>query len=507
MDADAPSGPDTGDDDASSLGEHVDAWRRSATGSAWASGGRRARFVARTCELREAGRYGEACRWCAVGLVLFRRWTETFVSLTAEFGFCAFHDGRAAVRRAAARATERVLILPGVPSERRDFCHRNLYWLLSVAADEVAGRPPLGEVAGRPPLGDVAMHKSGDEASEEAKDDPHVHFVELAPASLRTHYRALNPSVQRTKTGFEIVVRTVNFRRTGHEYKSRDPAEPHVVRTRNLVVGATRNLEIARECELVVPSKLEPRYVAGDGVQGLEDCRLAVAGGGAGGHDAPARWFTTTIYGVLPHPTIFVGRFKGGTLCSLRRVTGYREGIVQKNWLPFMIHGVLYAIYGYEPRLVVLRIDGSTGAASVCAERAHPAHDLGRFRGSAGPVSPPWRVRSSRSTSVAEAGKSHAAPLMPGGALLLLHEVIFRDGVRVYTHRFVELDGEWRVTRVSRSFALQRVGVEYACGMALGHEGRGVIVTFGADDCAAWAVRLSWSWVRAQFADSASILG
>ena len=101
-------------------------------------------------------------------------------------------------------------------------------------------------------------------------------------------------------------------------------------------------------------------------------------------------------------------------------------------------------------------------------ERPQGRH-LEDWRGSAGPIELP-----------AEMG---------GGRLLLIHEVAYQ-GRRYYLHRFVTVDDQWRIDRVSRPFFFRQRGIEFAGGMCLTHDGSDVLVTFGVEDREAWLCRI-----------------
>src|SRR5690606_28362575 len=105
-----------------------------------------------------------------------------------------------------------------------------------------------------------------------------------------------------------------------------------------------------------------------------------------------------------------------------------------------------FAIYSYQP-LVILKTDPETGCVAVVVEREQ-GRPFGDWRGSGGPVDLP--------------------PRFGGGRLVLIHEVSAHR-TRVYMHRFVRIDNEWRITQVSRPFYFRRIGIEFASGMCPTH--------------------------------------
>ena len=64
------------------------------------------------------------------------------------------------------------------------------------------------------------------------------------------------------------------------------------------------------------------------------------------------------------------------------------------------------------------------------------------------------------------------------------------QGRRYYLHRFVTVDADWRIDRVSRPFFFRHRGIEFAAGACLSHDGSDVLITFGVEDCEAWLARI-----------------
>jgi len=59
-------------------------------------------------------------------------------------------------------------------------------------------------------------------------------------------------------------------------------------------------------------------------------------------------------------------------------------------------------------------------------------------------------------------------------------------GNRVYFHRFVWLDAEMNIQRVSIPFVFQKPRFEFCAGMAWASDGKRLILSFGVDDKEAW---------------------
>lgn len=233
-----------------------------------------------------------------------------------------------------------------------------------------------------------------------------------------------------------------------------------IYRTRNYLMEVDRELRFVRQDE----ARCDLPPLRQHWVQGLEDCRLVLIG--------ERLAFTCTTTDRHPSGMIQISLMMldgGRRVAHHAPLAGYGDDGVQKNWLPFIGNpsGELLAVYGYEP-LVILRIDPASGRCVPVVQRAQGRH-LEHWRGSAGPIELPGELG--------------------GGRLLLIHEVA-HQGRRYYLHRFVAVDADWRIARVSRPFFFRHRGIEFAAGACLTHDGSDALITFGVEDCEAWLCRI-----------------
>jgi hypothetical protein len=237
-----------------------------------------------------------------------------------------------------------------------------------------------------------------------------------------------------------------------------------VIRSRNVLMRLSRDLETVDE-RPVIHDEPPLRETA---IQGLEDCRLFDVQG--------TLFFLCATADRHPsgHIHLSICRLEpDGRVVSHRPLIGPFDDRPQKNWLPFVdSDGTVRAIYGYAP-LTVVRLDVESGGYAVEAEVKH-SRRAKAWRGSAGPVS------------------------IPGGdrLLMLVHEVSVSEGPeghpeRIYLHRFIECDASFALTRVSRPFVFAHDGIEFACGMALAHDGRTLVIGFGIEDSSAYLCEVS----------------
>lgn len=141
---------------------------------------------------------------------------------------------------------------------------------------------------------------------------------------------------------------------------------------------------------------------------------------------------------------------------------GYEDDKVQKNWLPLIKDDILYFLYSTEPT-VVLKPDLETGKCTVVYNQI-PKFDLVNSRGSGG------IIKFTENTY-----------------LYVTHQVQWKNNRRYYFHRFIEMDENFEIVRVSFLFYLLSKTVEYVAGLAFDESGKNLIMTFGFEDKEAYS--------------------
>lgn len=273
----------------------------------------------------------------------------------------------------------------------------------------------------------------------------------LIREGLSERYNPMNPSIQKTKKGYAVIVRTVNFTQSGGQgYRSRDPVDP-TIRTRNFLVHYDRDFNLLSQQEIIENLPRERNFLQ---VVGLEDCRMVEL--------KNHFWFTCCTYDTHPGTV-------GQTLCKISKGPAnknlYVERLIplkgpvklrcEKNWLPFVKNNELFAVYACYP--FTLYKLGLTSGDLETVYQYHPEHEFSRFRGSAGPVE------------------------FDDGYLMLVHEMVY-DQQRHYLHRFVYLDDNFNIKKLSKPFTFLHLGIEYCCGMTIDHSGTKCIMTVGIED-------------------------
>lgn len=266
-------------------------------------------------------------------------------------------------------------------------------------------------------------------------------------------YHPMNPSILKTKDGYKVICRAVNYTQTGAKHFHTIDAEG-IFRTKNFFLDYTPNFQLLSQYEIIEDLPREERTFL---VEGLEDCRLI--------EYQDHFWFTCTTFNTNPTGATQISLCKledtpeDGNLYveTLTPLWGPDIHRYEKNWLPFVKDNLLYAVYGYNP-FTIYRPNLETGYSET-AISYESEYDFSAFRGSAAPIP------------------------IDGGYLLLVHEVtLVADQHRCYYHRFLFLDESFHVQKASKPFIFKHFGVEFCNSMTLDTEGENLILAVGIED-------------------------
>lgn len=309
---------------------------------------------------------------------------------------------------------------------------------------------------------------------EGAKYKPISIDLPLVNEGLASRYNPMNPSIRKTKTGYDVICRTVNYLQIGAKhFKSLDLLDPNfTAKTRNFLVQYDRDFNLLSQKEIV---ENLPRLRLQSNVEGLEDCRMFEYKG--------STWFTCTTSDTNPTGQRQV------SLCKLedkrtapvinveilRPLYGPDPNRCEKNWLPFVKNNEIYIIYSYSP-FVIYNPEFISANNFVMHQLRLPneitTHDFSRFSGSASPIE------------------------FDNGYLLLVHETIYDDTQRNYMHRFLYLDPDFTIKKASKPFTFLHKGIEYCCGMTIDHSGKNLVMGVGIEDREAYLCTVNLETVR-----------
>lgn len=268
-----------------------------------------------------------------------------------------------------------------------------------------------------------------------------------------------NPSILKTDEGYLVICRCVNYTQKGaKDYRMIDPEAKNnfVVKTRNYLLQYDKKFHLLSQKEIIDELSPPMRHSPFTAIEGLEDCRIFE-------HDQ-AIWATCTVQDMNPYHVPQIGLYRlDKTNADPQRsavqhfvpLQGPVEGRCEKNWLPFVKDGDIHVIYSYDP-FIIYKIDPLTGGFEQVVNRDEKL-DFSRFRGSAGPIP------------------------FDDGYLAVVHHVGYDNG-RYYYHRFLYLDKDFAITRISRPFTYRSAAIEFCCGMTVDHSGSQLIMSLGVED-------------------------
>lgn len=287
------------------------------------------------------------------------------------------------------------------------------------------------------------------------------------------HYNPANPSITKTEDGYEVICRTVNYKQSGAMvFNMIDPEAPEVYKTKNYLVHYDRDFNLISQNEIIEdrPRRKYPWRP----VEGLEDCRLVKLN--------KELWFTCSTDDASPHNLVQI------VLCKLSdqktdnviKVEKFiplhakQQNPCEKNWLPFTLNNELLLIYGYDPFLIY-KPNLDTGNCEI-AISYEPEYDFSQFRGSAAPIA------------------------FDDGYLMMVHEVGFTDR-RYYYHRFLYLDKDFILQKLSKPFIFKNNGIEFCLGMTKDHSESNLVIAVGIEDREAYLCTVDLETVKAMLED------
>lgn len=278
----------------------------------------------------------------------------------------------------------------------------------------------------------------------------------------------MNPSIQKTPNGYQVICRTVNYTQKGaKEFETIDPTG--VFRNRNFILHYDKKFNLISQQEIIETLSRE-RFPAFN-LEGLEDCRLFTYNNES--------WFSCTTCDTNPTGQRQI------SLCKLAKArftpTIHVETLIpligpdlhrcEKNWLPFIKDGQLHLIYSYDP-FVIVKPDLETGECQTVYSY-EPTHNFSTFRGSAAPIP------------------------FDEGYLMLVHEVVHhQDHTRSYLHRFLYLNKNFSINKLSKPFTFRHSGIEFCVNMTIDHTGTRLILPIGIEDHEAYLCFVDFATIR-----------
>jgi len=277
--------------------------------------------------------------------------------------------------------------------------------------------------------------------------------------SHEEHYNELNPSI--INTGKELIVncRTSNFGvKPGGVYYAK--TSDGLVNTKNYILKMDYKFNIISQKEVIDKSHRKKYNIRR--IEGLEDLIIFN--------------YNDQLYGSC---TLVDSNEKGLPqigLCKLEESYDYyiineltpmgliHENRCEKNWLPFVNDNILSFVYNYSPMDIIIPIKNYdhefTGETELISSTQSDLN-FERFRGSAGPLK------------------------FKDNWLIVVHEVSWcSDNSRIYTHRYVLLDNNFNIIKLSNPWYFENHGLEFCRSMCDFDDN--IILSCGIKDEEAW---------------------
>ncbi len=244
----------------------------------------------------------------------------------------------------------------------------------------------------------------------------------------------MNPTICIHNNELWCVVRAVNYTIKGRSYTVNDPNR--IVRTQNYIGRLLSDGEFIQPRLML---DLDPATRQISGIEGYEDVRLIsiekdgknLLSGSATvcDRDASRRQ---------------IARLELSEEGDVRRAVVQRTNqLHEKNWMPLPVNGEITWIYSLDPVAIL----------------PGPCH---------------------RSPFALDHLRGGAAVALGDGYLCVTHEVVESDEGRIYLHRFVSMDQEFKVTAVSKTWIFEHYGIEFCAGIACVNGE--VLLSYGIDD-------------------------
>lgn len=254
-----------------------------------------------------------------------------------------------------------------------------------------------------------------------------------------------------------VLVRTVNYIVANGQYPTHDGSG--IIRTKNYILEMDETWNTIKATLVVDATGAEKNDFP---VVGFEDCRLWETESETYAVSTTVRDLADNPAGHGHHEMAIVDLDHEWRADNMRVVRDYHHEAVQKNWMPIVGRPGAF-LYICHPTIA---IEISDNGKTVEIARHHTAGS------------------SNSDTKVSFADLRGGSQLIPhhGGWLCLTHEVTWRPE-RVYLHRFVAFDADFKIIALSDPFYFERVGIEFCAGLA--RDGNHLVASYGVNDASA----------------------
>ena len=273
-------------------------------------------------------------------------------------------------------------------------------------------------------------------------------------------YKPCNPSIWVSGARRLVLVRTVNYTVTLEGNYPVCDNDSNIIRTRNYIQEFDEDWEPVGDAVLIEDISGRPRNKFP--VEGFEDCRLWPDGNGGFCISATVRDLADNPNG---HCEMVIAKLDAEwQITDIQPIRDRSE--TEKNWMPILGKpGEFVYSVGFGGKTTIIDVGRETLDGKTFELSAEPT---------------PVCLRDLR-------GGSQVIPFSisnpEAGWLCLTHEVVWNPH-RIYLHRFVYFDADFRVSRISDPFYFEKVGIEFCAGLA--RDGDKLVASFAVNDAEAW---------------------
>lgn len=269
-----------------------------------------------------------------------------------------------------------------------------------------------------------------------------------------------NPSITKINGEFYINVRNSNYfmeiknnSLTYKVYKNNELVDinnNNPVITNNIFCKLNSNLDITNH-NLINTDNFSELFKYNFSIKGIEDVRIIQL------YDKLYFIGNSREVSEDNSPKMILGEYDYNNNIAKNMVLlyGYEDNKCQKNWSPFIYEGKLLFLYSYSP-LTILEPNLNTGECKVYKKSQQELNYDFLRGGSQGFYA-------------------------KGNLYFLTHEVIYEYG-RIYLHRFVKLDNNLNIDKISYPFFMKKQGIEYISGATYNDTTNEVLISWGSDD-------------------------
>ena len=254
-----------------------------------------------------------------------------------------------------------------------------------------------------------------------------------------------------------VLVRTVNYIVADGQYPTNDGSG--IIRTKNYILEMDESWNPIKATLIRDETGTQKNNFP---VEGFEDCRLWETESGAYAASTTVRDLADNPAGPGHHEMAIIDFDHEWRADDMTVVRDYHHAEVQKNWMPIVGRPGAF-LYICHPTIA---IEVSNNGRTVEIARHHTAGS------------------SDDDKKVSFADLRGGSQLIPfhGGWLCLTHEVTWRPE-RVYLHRFLAFNADFKIIALSDPFYFERVGIEFCAGLA--RDGDRLVASFGVNDASA----------------------